>query len=203
MALMPVPVTDWLHLNTSQQKCHNWSQSVEIHLSPFFIFKCSSLGSTSVFSKVCLGNLALQFPCLLIQLFALLFAFSHQLELKCDLVTFDLRIKSSTVFLKFAPATVFSQDSHCYSHSLWFWRSISKVWVDLLYSLASYFHQLLFDFIIVPVINSPTWHTFQILTILSGNQNLGHNPISNLLWDNEFKIQEACVMQSQSPCCST
>src|ERR1700721_1940336 len=85
MALIAVPdnrlVTSELHLSRNV----TIGVRVLIHLSPFLILRAPVLGSTSVFSNVCLGNLALQFPCLLIQpLLFFFFAFSHQLELKCD-----------------------------------------------------------------------------------------------------------------------
>ena len=87
---------------------------VLIHFSPFFIFSTPVLGSTSVLSNVCLGNRALQFPSLLIQprhSFFCLFS-SAGIEVR-HLWTFDLRIKSSTVFLKFRhQLAVFLQDSH-------------------------------------------------------------------------------------------
>src|SRR6267378_1065002 len=67
MALIAVPdnrlVTSELHLS----KNVTIGVRVLIHLSPFFILSAPVLGSTSVFSNVCLGNLALQFPRLLIQ----------------------------------------------------------------------------------------------------------------------------------------
>src|SRR5882724_4989451 len=85
MALIAVPdnrlVTSELHLN----KYVTIGVRVLIHFSPFLILSAPVLGSTSVFSNVCLGNCALQFPCLLMQpLRSFFFVYSHQLELKCD-----------------------------------------------------------------------------------------------------------------------
>src|ERR1700683_906316 len=84
MALIAVPdnrlVTSELHLSRNV----TIGIRVLIHLSPFLILRAPVLGSTSVFSNVCLGNCALQFPCLLYNLFSLSFAFSHHLELKCN-----------------------------------------------------------------------------------------------------------------------
>src|SRR5882762_3742129 len=83
MALIAVPdnrlVTSELHLN----RYVRIGVRVLIQLSPFLILSAPLFGSTSVFSNVCLGNRALQFPCLLTQPLHF-FAFSHQQELKCD-----------------------------------------------------------------------------------------------------------------------
>src|SRR6202142_1923628 len=84
MALIAVPdnrlVTSELHLSRNV----TIGVRVLIHFSPFLILSAPVLGSTSVFSKVCLGNHALQFSCLLIQPLHSFCCFSHQLELKCD-----------------------------------------------------------------------------------------------------------------------
>src|SRR5882762_5229988 len=114
IALIAVPdnrlVTSELHLN----KYVTVGVRVLIHFSPFLILSAPVLGSTSVFSNVCLGNRALQFPCLLIQPLRSFFCFfsSAGIEVR-HLWTFDLRIKSSTVFSKFFhQLVVFSHDSH-------------------------------------------------------------------------------------------
>src|ERR1700735_2206529 len=114
MALMAVPdnrlVTSELHLSRNV----TIGVKVLIYFSPFLILSAPVLGSTSVFSKVSLGNRALQFPCLLIQPLRSFFCFfsSAGMEVR-HLWTFDLRIKSSTVFLKFChQKAVLSQDSH-------------------------------------------------------------------------------------------
>src|ERR1700676_2728912 len=102
MALIAVPdnrlVTSELHLS----RYVTIGVRVLIHLSPFLILSAPVLGSTSVFSNVCLGNRALQFPCLLIQPLCSFFCFfsSAGTEVR-HLCTFDLKIKSSTVFLNF------------------------------------------------------------------------------------------------------
>src|SRR6202044_3653445 len=102
MALIAVPdnrlVTSELHLS----KNVTIGVRVLIHFSPFLILSAPVLGSTSVFSKVCLGKRALQFPCLLIQPLLSFFCFfsSAGIEMR-HLSTFDLRLQSSTVFLKF------------------------------------------------------------------------------------------------------
>src|SRR6266481_9974391 len=84
MALIAVPdnrlVTSELHLS----RYVTIGVRVLIHLSPFLIWSAPVLGSTSVLSNICLGNRALQFPCLLMQPLRSFFVFSHQLELKCD-----------------------------------------------------------------------------------------------------------------------
>src|ERR1700683_855865 len=84
MALIAVPdnrlVTSELHLSRNV----TIGVKVLIQLSPFLILSAPVLGSTSVFSKICLGNRGLQFPCLLIHPLCSFFCFSHQLELKCN-----------------------------------------------------------------------------------------------------------------------
>src|SRR5882724_8976070 len=85
MALIAVPdnrlVTSELHLS----RYVTIGVRVLIHLSPFLISSAPVLGSTSVLSNICLGNHALQFPCLLMQPLCSFFCFFfHQLELKCD-----------------------------------------------------------------------------------------------------------------------
>ena len=77
MALMAVPdnrlVMSVLHLS----KYVTIGVNVFIHFSPFFILSAPVLGSTCVSSKICLGNRALQLPCLLIHpLHSLLLFFS-------------------------------------------------------------------------------------------------------------------------------
>src|SRR6202041_1905119 len=114
MALMAVPdnrlVTSELHLSRNV----TIGVRVLIHLSPFLILSAPVLGSTSVFSNVCLGNLALQFPCLLIQPLLSFFCFFSSAGIEVQhLGTLRLRIKSSKVFLKFChQLVVLSQDSH-------------------------------------------------------------------------------------------
>src|ERR1700691_5511967 len=114
MALIAVPdnrlVTSELHLSRNVTS----GVKVLIQLSPFLILNAPVLGSTSVFSKICLVNHALQFPYLLIQPLRSFFCFfsSAGIEVR-HLCTFDLRIKSSTVFLNFChQLAVISQDSH-------------------------------------------------------------------------------------------
>src|SRR5882762_7508543 len=114
MALIAVPdnrlVTSELHLN----RYVRIGVRVLIQLSPFLILSAPLFGSTSVFSNVCLGNRALQFPCLLTQPLRSFFCFfsSAGIEVR-HLCTFDLRIKSSTVFLKLChQLAVFSDASH-------------------------------------------------------------------------------------------
>src|ERR1700722_19865906 len=113
MALIAVPdnklVTSELHLSRNV----TIGVRVLIHLSPFLILSAPVLGSTSVLSKVCLGNRALQFPYLLIQPLRSFFCFFSSAGIEVRRVgTVDLRIKASTVFLKFFhQLAVFSQDS--------------------------------------------------------------------------------------------
>src|ERR1700677_402888 len=130
MALMAVPdnrlVISELHLSRNVTS----GVKVLIHFSPFLILSAPVLGSTLVFSKVCLGNRALQFPCLLIQPLRSFFCFfsSAGIEVR-HLWTFDLRIKSSTVFLKFChQMAVLLQDSHLlHSQSVGFGGASGKV----------------------------------------------------------------------------
>src|SRR6202051_124820 len=130
MALIAVPdnrlVISELHLS----RYVTIGVRVLIHLSPFLILSAPVLGSTSVFSNVCLGNRALQFPCLLIQPLHSFFCFfsSAGIEVR-HLWTFDLRIKSSTVFLKFChQKAVLSQHSHLlHSQSVGFGGASGKV----------------------------------------------------------------------------
>src|SRR6202020_543664 len=121
MALIAVPdnrlVTSELHLSRNV----TIGVRVLIHLSPFLILRAPVLGSTSVFSNVCLGNLALQFPYLLIQPLHSFFCFfsSAGIEVR-HLWTLDFRIKSSTVHLKYChQLAVFTQGLHVLqSHSV-------------------------------------------------------------------------------------
>src|ERR1700680_3965545 len=120
MALIAVPdnrlVTSELHLSRDV----TIGVRVLIHFSPFLILSAPVLGSTSVFSKVCLAKRALQFPCLLIQPLLSFFCFfsSAGIEVR-HLLTFDSRIKSSTAFLKFChQLAVFHKIHICHSHSL-------------------------------------------------------------------------------------
>src|SRR6266403_1542095 len=100
MALMAVPesrlVMSVLHLNRNVTNGVN----VFIHTSPFFIFNAPVFGSTSVCSYKGLGNLALHFPCLLIQVGLSFFAtcsFAERFLLQ--LCTLEWSTSSSTVFL--------------------------------------------------------------------------------------------------------
>src|ERR1700692_2034823 len=208
MALIAVPdnrlVTSELHLS----KNVTIGVRVLIHLSPFFILSAPVLGSTSVFSNVCLGNLALQFPCLLIQPLRSFFCFfSAGIELR-HLWTFDLRIKSSTVFLKFChQLAVFSQYSHLLqSHSVGFGGASGKVWVGSLYSLAFIFSSTCsLTSSMVPVMNSPTCTLSKYSTILFWKSEFG-SIIRSLIscGDNEFRIQRSmCRCKVSLPCCST
>src|ERR1700683_5612755 len=138
MALIAVPdnrlVTSELRLN----RYVTIGVKVLIHLSPFLILSAPVLKSTPVFSKVCLGNRALQFPCLLIQPLRSFFCFFSSAEIEVrHLSTFDLKIKSSTVFLKFChQLAVLSQDSHLLqSRSVGSGGASGKVRVESLYSL--------------------------------------------------------------------
>src|ERR1700734_3782302 len=118
MALIAVPdnrlVTSELHLSRNV----TIGVRVLIHFSPFLILSAPVLGSTSVFSKVCLGKHALQFPCLLIQPLLSFFCFFS-----------SAGIKSSTVFLKFChQLAVVLQDSHLsQSQSVGFGGASGKV----------------------------------------------------------------------------
>src|SRR6202167_5869853 len=99
MALIAVPdnrlVTSEIHLSRNV----TIGVRVLIHLSPFLKLRAPVLGSTSVITKVCLMNLALQFPFLLIQPLLFSFAFFSQLELEGDTCEpFDLRSKLTPYF---------------------------------------------------------------------------------------------------------
>ena len=203
MALIAVPdnrlVTSELHLSRNV----TIGVRVLIHFSPFLMLSAPVLGSTSVFSNVCLENFALQFPCLLIQPLLSFFCFFSSAGMEVQhLWTFDLRIKSSTVFLKFChQLAVFSQNSHVLqSQSVGYRGTSGKIWVGTLYSLAFIFSwSCSLTSSIVPIINSPTC-TLQILHYFLLEIRIWiHNLISNFLWRPWVQNPKKHVqMQSQS-----
>src|SRR5882762_6298889 len=142
VALIAVPdnrlVTSELHLN----RYVTTGVRVLIHFSPFLTLSAPVLGSTWVSSNICLGNRALQFPCLLIHPLRSFFCFfsSAGIEVR-HLCTLEFRIKSSTVSLNFChQLAVSSQDSHLLqSQSVCSGGGSGKVWVGSLYPSAFIF----------------------------------------------------------------
>jgi len=113
MALIAVPdnrlVTSELH----RRRNVTIGVRVLIHFSPFLIFRAPVLESTSVSSNVFLGIVPCSFRVVDTTSSLLLLFFLISWNRSATLVNIDLRIKSSTVFLKsFHQLSVFLQDSH-------------------------------------------------------------------------------------------